>query len=211
MRSVALDAAPLASSCDVRGTPSPYKLDCNTWHRTAHGAAPLFSDKQHTSCLSYRQRIRCVSRDAARSGTTLASVPKANARPSARTAPSFHGSLFDPFLLPRTPHRSMRRKRLPSVTDEDGRTQPFPNRKRRSVWRRYHRANRQSPRSVARLARLWRRADGAPTTPSDPLCNCNCNCITLAANADSVHRYQRLPIPSPRRWGKHLPYCPSEL
>ena len=27
-------------------------------------------------------------------------------------------------------------------------SQPFPNRKRRSVWRRYHRANSQGPRSV---------------------------------------------------------------
>ena len=72
------------------------------------------------------------------------------------------------------------------------------NRKRRSVWRRYHRANRRSPRVSLRLARLWRRADGTPTrrrTRSAPAT------ITLAAVSASIplHLHQRFPIPSPRR------------
>ena len=76
------------------------------------------------------------------------------------------------------------------------------------AWRRspsrHHRAYRQSARCVPRLARLWRRADGAPTPPSDPLCTCNR--ITLAAilDSDSVHPLQWLQIPRPRRRGKHL-------
>ena len=83
-------------------------------------------------------------------------------------------------------------------------SQPFPNRKRRSVWRRYHRANRQSPRSVARLARLWRRADGAPTPQADTLCTCNRITLASVSASDSLHRHQRFPIPSPQRRGKHL-------
>jgi hypothetical protein len=76
------------------------------------------------------------------------------------------------------------------------------------AWRRspsrYCRTDRQSPRSVTRLARLWRRADGAPTPQADTLCTCNR--ITLAAilDSDSVHPLQRFQIPRSRRRGKYL-------
>ena len=76
------------------------------------------------------------------------------------------------------------------------------------AWRRspsrYRRTHRQSTRSVPRLARLWHRADGAPTPPSDPICTCCCNTLASVSASDSVHPLQWLQISRSRRRGKHL-------